>query len=145
MRKRLGIVLTAFAPLVASGCSEYFELHVRGSLEEGVFFVVTNAEGDAMHVPLREFQVASAEGAILWHIAGTASTGRVAYGELPRGFTTETEATPLRVGGTYLASGNSRGRLSPPAGASVEFTIEEDGSTREVERYAGATSPPPAS
>jgi len=123
---------------VGQGCSSYFELHVNGRLESGIYFEVTDADRTRIAVPLRELQVDFEDGSkTLWHIKGKGDGDRLRYGVAPDGFEVVVEPAELEPARRYLVSANSKGSLSPPAGAAVLVEITASGLAREVDRLAG--------
>jgi hypothetical protein len=131
-------ILSLFWILVGiQGCSNYFELHVTGSLESGIYFEVTDADRSRIAVPLRQLQVNSEDGnTILWHIKGEGDVVRLRYGVAPDGFEVVVEPADLDPARRYLVSANSKGWLSAPAGAAVLVEITPSGLAREVDRLA---------
>lgn len=119
------------------GCSNYFELHVSGTLGSGVDFEVSDADGHNISVPLRQLQVSSEDGSrTFWHIKGEGDVGRLRYGLAPDGFEVIAGPEDLLSGQRYLVSANSKGWLSAPAGAAVLVEITSSGMAREVDRLA---------
>ncbi len=136
-----GAVLLVLA--LAGGCKGSFELRVDGSLTNGIDFLVRDADGRPLSVPLRELEVrAEGEAERLWHIAGSGTLGRVRYGEVPDGFEVLVEAQELEPGGRYRVSGAGGRWPEPPSSGDVLFELTEGGLAFTVFDYDSLSSGP---
>lgn len=118
---------------VATTCHAPVKFDIRGALNSGVVFGITDLTDENRVVVVDEVIVGEVDGEEVWHVSGRAETREIAYGQAVAGLAPTVGPKPLRPNARYYVVLRGESGWRREAWGTCQFAIDRDGTLEKEE------------